>query len=290
MRSVTLFANAKINLALDVLGKRSDGYHELRMIMQSVSIHDVIRLEKAESGITFQCGGGAPTDESNLAVKAARLLLSESGTKSGVKITLEKHIPSMAGMAGGSADCAAALIGTDMLFGLDTPREKLLKMACSLGADVPFCVVGGVKICEGIGEKMTALPKMPECAIVVVKPSVSVSTPWAFARFDSISSPKKGDFDGMVSAFEREDLGGIGSRLFNALEYAAGLSEIKQAKEDLMKFGACGALMTGSGSAVFGIFEDGETAEKCAKSLKELYQFCEVCKCCDSGCEVKKYE
>ncbi len=290
MRSVTLFANAKINLALDVLEKRTDGYHELRMIMQSVSIHDVIKLEQAESGITFQCGGGAPTDESNLAVRAARLLLEDSGTKGGVKITLEKHIPSMAGMAGGSADCAAALIGTDLLFGLDTPREKLLKMACSLGADVPFCALGGTKICEGIGEKMTALPKMPECAIVVVKPSVSVSTPWAFARFDSITSPKKGDFIGMISAFERGDLGGIGSLLFNALEYAADLPEIKKAKEDLMKFGACGALMTGSGSAVFGIFESGERAEKCAETLKLLYPFCEVCAPVNCGCEVKERE
>lgn len=290
MRSVTLFANAKINLALDVLGKRSDGYHDLRMIMQSVSIHDVIRLEKAESGITFECGGGAPTDESNLAVRAAKLLMEESGITGGVKITLEKHIPSMAGMAGGSADCAAALIGVDLLFGLDTPREKLLKMACSLGADVPFCVLGGSKICEGIGEKMTQLPKMPECKIVVVKPSVSVSTPWAFARFDSISSPKKGDFNGMVSAFERGDLGGIGSRLFNALEYAADLPQIKKAKEDLLKHGACGALMTGSGSAVYGIFEDGGTAEKCADTLKELYPFCEVCAPVNCGCEVKECE
>ncbi len=290
MRSVTLFANAKINLALDVLGKRSDGYHELRMIMQSVSIHDVIRLEKAESGITFQCGGGAPTDESNLAVKAARLLLEESGTKGGLKITLEKHIPSMAGMAGGSADCAAALIGTDMLFDLKTPHEKLLNMACSLGADVPFCVVGGTKICEGIGEKMTELPNMPNCAIVVVKPSVSVSTPEAFAKYDSITSPKKGDFNGMVSAFERGDLGGIGSLLFNALEYAADLPQIKQAKEDLMKHGACGALMTGSGSAVYGIFESGEAAEKCAETLKELYPFCEVCAPVNCGCEVKECE
>ena len=290
MRSVTLFANAKINLALDVLGKRSDGYHELRMIMQSVSIHDVIRLEKAESGITFQCGGGAPTDESNLAVKAARLLLEESGTKGGVKITLEKHIPSMAGMAGGSADCAAALIGADMLFDLKTPRKKMLKMACSLGADVPFCTLGGTKICEGIGEKMIELPNMPRCAIVVVKPSVSVSTPEAFAKYDSITSPKKGDFNGMVSAFERGDLGGIGSLLFNALEYAADLPQIKQAKEDLMKCGAQGALMTGSGSAVYGIFESGEAAEKCAETLKELYPFCEVCAPVNCGCEVKECE
>lgn len=290
MRTVTLFANAKINLALDVLGKRSDGYHELRMIMQSVSIHDVIRLEKAESGITFECGGGAPTDDSNLAVRAAKLMLKENGIEEGMKITLEKHIPSMAGMAGGSADCAAALIGTDMLFDLKTPREKLLNMACSLGADVPFCVVGGVKICEGIGEKMTELPKMPKCKIVVVKPSVSVSTPWAYAKYDGIVSPKKGDFDGMISAFRGGDLGGIGSRLFNALEYAADLPQIKQAKEDLMKCGAQGALMTGSGSAVYGIFEDGEKAKKCAEALKALYPFCEVCDCADIGCEVKEYE
>ena len=291
MRAVTLFANAKINLALDVLGKRADGYHELRMIMQSVSIHDVIKLEKAEtSGITFQCSGGAPIDESNLAVKAARLLLKENSIEGGLKITLEKRIPSMAGMAGGSADGAAALIGVDMLFDLKTPRKKMLKMACSLGADVPFCVVGGVKICEGIGEKMTALPNMPKCAIVVVKPSVSVSTPEAFAKYDSIVSPKKGDFDGMISAFKVGDLGGIGSRLFNDLEYAADLPQIKQAKEDLMKCGAQGALMTGSGSAVYGIFDDGKSAEKCAETLKMLYPFCEVCAPVNSGCEVKECE
>lgn len=292
MNFVTLSAYAKINLALDVIGKRADGYHELRMIMQSVSVHDTITLERMPcKGVIFECGNKSiPADDGNLAVRAVKLMLMENGIDGGVKITLEKRIPSMAGMAGGSADGAAALIGTDMLFDMKAPQEKLLKLGRSLGADVPFCIVGGTKICEGIGEKMTAIPHIPKYCLVILKPQISVSTPAAFAKYDRMPSPERGDIDGMAKCLEKNDIDGVCKRLFNALEYASGYDEITEAKNKLLSLGADGALMTGSGSAVFGIFKDKQRAEKCCGVLKSCYPFCEVCYPVEKGCEAVSYE
>lgn len=292
MDRITLKAPAKINLTLDILGRRSDGYHELRTIMQSVSIYDTLTVEKTNgSGIALSCDrSDVPCDDSNLVIKAAKRFLSEYGLHQGLRFTLQKRIPSMAGMAGGSSDCAAALIGLDMLLGTHTEQKKLIELAASLGADVPFCIVGGCHICEGIGEKLTMLPPMPECCIVTVKPQISISTPQAFKKYDSMPRPERSDLDGLMTAFEQGDLNGIASRLFNALEYASDCEEIALAKKRLADCGALASLMTGSGSAVYGIFTDKAAAEKCRDALKELYGFCEVCKPLRGGCEVIEYE
>lgn len=292
MDSITIKAPAKINLTLDVLGKRSDGYHELRTIMQAISIYDTLTIEKTSgSGMILECDrNDVPCDDSNLVVRAAKAFLSENGISHGLKFKLHKHIPSMAGMAGGSSDCAAALIGLDVLFGTHTDKKKLIEMGASLGADVPFCLVGGCYICEGIGEKLTQLSSMPACSIVIVKPQVSVSTPQAFAKYDSMPSPKRSDFSGIVRAFDEYDINDICSRLFNALEYASSNEDIELAKKRLTEGGALAALMTGSGSAVYGIFADRSAAENCADSLKDIYDFCEVCEPIESGCEIVCHE
>lgn len=292
MNRITLKAPAKINLTLDILGRRSDGYHELRTIMQSVSIYDTLTVEKTcGSDITLSCGrSDVPCDDSNLVVRAARRFLSEHGIKQGLHFTLQKRIPSMAGMAGGSSDCAAALIGLDRLMGTNTDEKMLIEIAASLGADVPFCTVGGSLICEGIGERLTRLPPMPHCYIVIIKPQVSVSTPEAFKKYDSLPLPERSDFGGMLSAFDRGDIASVSARLFNALEYASKCEEIALAKKRLLDCGAIASLMTGSGSAVYGIFTDRTAAEKCRDSLKELYSFCEMCEPLSGGCEVTEYE
>lgn len=292
MKRITLKAPAKINLTLDILGKRADGYHELRTIMQSVSIYDTLTIEKTGgSGIILECDrDDVPRDGSNLVVKAAKAFLTEYGIDQGLRFKLSKHIPSMAGMAGGSTDCAAALIGLDMLFDAHTPLKRLIEIGASLGADVPFCLAGGTHICEGIGEKLTSVRPMPKCGIVIVKPQASISTPQAFSQYDSMPSPERSDFRGIVMAFDEEDLGGICQRLFNALEYASGCREIAIAKKRLADCGAKAALMTGSGSAVYGIFNDHFAAIACAEALKNVYSFCEVCSPLDGGCEVTEHD
>lgn len=290
--SVTILAPAKINLTLDILGKRQDGYHELRSIMQSVSVYDRLTVtETGCGGFSMICGTeGVPCDGRNLVIKAATAFCEKFGIGGGFEFLLEKSIPSMAGMAGGSSDCAAALIALNRLTGTNASLEKLLKIGKGLGADVPFCLAGGSRICEGIGEILTPLQDMPKCHIVIVKPSVSISTPLAFSKYDSISSPQASDFDGMCKAFGCGDLNGIAKRMFNALEYSSACPEIDRAKDELLSYGAIASMMTGSGSAVFGIFDGKTKAEECFIGLKGRYGFCEICHPVSHGCIFEENE
>ena len=269
-----LKARAKINLALDVTGKRPDGYHDVRMIMQSVGLYDEITMEDTrESGVVLKTNWSfIPTDESNLCCRAARLLMDEFGITGGVSIYLEKTIPVAAGLAGGSADAAAVMVGMNRLFSLKLSGEQLRERAVKIGADVPFCIMGGTALSEGIGEILTPLPSLPDCSILIVKPHISVSTKYVYENLRLDGDMIHPDVDGMVDAIGASDLGRVAGLMGNVLETVAGekYPVIGELKELLISRGALGALMSGSGSAVFGIFEDDERAQEAARAARSL--------------------
>lgn len=265
-----LRAYAKINPGLDVTGVRENGYHEVRMIMQTVDLYDEIILEKAE-GREIRCQNSRddlPEDGGNLAVRAAELLIKEFDIPSGVKIRLNKNIPVAAGMAGGSSDAAAVLAGMNHLFGLNLTEGELSRIAVRIGADVPYCLSGGSVLAEGIGEVLTLLPDLPDCPILIAKPAVSVSTEYVYRNLscDQVAHP---DIDGMLQAVRKGDLPGIVKRLGNVLESVSipAFPVIREIKDTMKEYGAEGVLMSGSGPSVFGIFPDRAAAEHAADVL-----------------------
>ena len=269
-----LRAMAKINLGLDVVGKRTDGYHEVRMIMQTIQMYDVLEIEKkAEPGIVLTTNiSYVPTDERNLVYKAAKMLMDEFHVEEGLSMRLEKFIPVAAGMAGGSSDAAAAFVGVNRLFGLGLSEEELMKRAVKVGADVPYCVMRGTALAEGIGEKLTRLSRLPHCYVLVGKPGVNVSTKTAYEnlKLDALSVVHP-DIDGMVDAVKNGDLDGVISRMGNVFEPGIiGKYPVIQEIKDLMEnHGARRAMMSGSGPTVFGIFDDKEKMEQAAAVLRE---------------------
>ena len=276
--SIQINAYAKINLGLDVLRRREDGYHELRMGMQTVSLCDTLTLTKKEdAGIVLRCDrAGLPTDRRNLAVRAAEALFTEAERRGvrpmgGVEIWLSKRIPAAAGLAGGSADAAAMLRGLNTLYGLGFSEEALQAVGLPLGADIPYCVTGGTALAEGIGERLTPLPALPACCIVVAKPSFDLSAAYIYAnlRIDSVGAAGHPDMDGVISALRRRDLRALGQVMGNILELPAKKEhpEIERLKKSLREAGAEAASMSGSGSAVFGLFENEEQAKRCAEQL-----------------------
>lgn len=270
-------AYAKINLALDVLGTLPNGYHEVRMIMQTVDIWDNLTFEKAESGIVITTDSGElPTDGNNLIYKAVKLMQEEFSNFGGVKIHLQKNIPIAAGMAGGSTDAAAAMIGFNELYGLGVSRERLMELGVRIGADVPYCVMGGTALAEGIGEKLTRLSNAPSCTLVVVKPDLNVSTKEVYTRLDAMADVEHPDIDGMISAIKENDLEGVARRLGNVLEpvtmqLCPVIGDIRRCME---QYGALGSLMSGSGPTVFGIFDDISKAQAAEEAIKESPQMC----------------
>ncbi len=267
-----LKAMGKINLALDVVRKREDGYHEVRMLMQTVQIYDQLEIrESREPGIRLSVNlPYLPVNENNLVFKAARLLMEEFRVDSGLTIRLEKRIPVAAGMAGGSADAAAALVGVNRLFRLGLSRKELMRRAVSLGADVPYCVLRGTALSEGIGEILTPLPPMPDCHILIGKPPVSVSTRFVYGNLNAAGLKRHPDIDGMVQAIREGSLSGITSRMENVLETVTVPAHpvIQEIKEHMKANGAENALMSGSGPTVFGIFTDRDTAYSAYSRLK----------------------
>ena len=267
-----LKAMGKINLALDVIRKREDGYHEVRMIMQTVQIYDQLELkESREAGIRISTNlQYLPVNENNLVYKAAKLLMDEFHIASGLTVRLQKRIPVAAGMAGGSADAAAALVGVNRMFGLGLSRKELMRRAVSLGADVPYCVLRGTALAEGIGEKLTPLPPMPDCHILIGKPPVNVSTRFVYGNLNAAGLTHHPDVDGMEVALREGSLSGIVSRMENVLETVTAPAHpvIEQIKQYMKEHGAENALMSGSGPTVFGIFTDRETAYSAYRGLK----------------------
>ena len=273
MNEIRLKAFAKINLGLDVLGKREDGYHELKMVMQTVNLYDriTVRREKKDE-ITVRTNlPYLPKDSHNLAYKAADLLKQEFGLKDGVSIHIQKHIPVAAGLAGGSSNGAAVLYAMNRLFELGLSMEELKRRGVRIGADVPYCLMRGTALAEGIGDKLTRLPCPPDCYVVLAKPSISVSTKFVYENLRIDEIEKHPDIDGMVEAIREEDLAGIVNRMGNVLETVTGkhYPVIGQLTRLFMEEGALGALMSGSGPTVFGLFDTQETAQKAFDKIRK---------------------
>lgn len=271
MRKISLRANAKINLSLDVLGKREDGYHELRMIMQSIDLYDTVTLSLNEDHQIRLSMTGIPVDEGkdNLAYRAAEIFCHEYNVSQGVDIHIEKQIPLGSGMAGGSADAAAVFVGCNHLFGKNVPVEDLKKLGLRIGADVPFAITGGTALAEGVGEKLTNLPFLP-IDILIIKPNRSMSTQKVFQKLNLHAMGDRPNIPDMIECMKKGDVGSFAVRMRNVLESVTlkEIPQIIQIKKNLKRLGAIGVLMTGSGSAVFGIFEDGRQREYAFEKLQ----------------------
>lgn len=256
-------AYAKINLGLDVVRRLPNGYHEVRMVMQNVGLWDELTLERAEGGITITTDADSlPTGEDNLIHKAARLMLDKYGCP-GLRVHLRKTIPIAAGMAGGSTDAAAAMKGISHLYGLGLSPAQLMEDGVAIGADVPYCILGGTALAEGIGEKLTPLPPLPFCHILIAKPAVSVSTKYVYQHLDASGIEMHPDIDGMVQAVRDGSLRGVLERMGNVLETVTVPAHpvIADIKARMRELGAADSLMSGSGPTVFGIFLDRGKAE-----------------------------
>ena len=279
MKEITVRAHAKLNISLDVLDARADGYHEMKMVMQSIEMGDDVTIRVNESGKFRALSnlGFLPSDERNIAVKAAKLFYSRAGMENmGADISLKKVTPVCAGMGGGSADGAAVLRALNELFDRPFTPAQLEEMSHSVGSDVAFCVRGGTSLATGRGEILTPLPDFPECSIVICKPSFSISTPELFKQIDSRKKRIHPDTDGIVTSLEKSDLRGITMRMYNVFEEVLPrrFGEIAEIKGALTDLGAIGAMMTGTGSAVFGIFDSAEKAAAAHAQLAGRYREC----------------
>ncbi|MCR5322088.1 MAG: 4-(cytidine 5'-diphospho)-2-C-methyl-D-erythritol kinase [Lachnospiraceae bacterium] len=265
-------AFAKINLGLDIIGLREDGYHLLRMVMQSVGLADRLIFSKNSTGkIRIRSNlNFLPTGPKNLVYKAAELIRNEYGITDGIDVRIEKKIPVAAGLAGGSSNAAAAIIALDSLFELDMDVEKMSALGVSIGADVPYCIMGGTALAEGIGEQLTRLPAMPECQILLVKPKFGISTKEAYQAYDSMPAESHPDIDSIIDALNRKDLDGICTNLGNVLESVSCTKypELDKIKARMRELGAKNALMSGSGPTLFGIFDDRDAAQKAYLEFK----------------------
>ena len=286
MDKVNERAYGKINLSLDVLGRRANGYHDVSMVMQTVDLYDVITLRKLSyrDGIILTTDvDNIPLDEGNIVYKAIKLVKEEYGIDIGVSADIKKRLPVAAGMGGGSADSAAALRGMNTLFELGLKSERLEELGVRLGADVPFLIKGGIALAEGIGEKLTALPAFPECSLVIVNPNVSVSTKEVYEAFDSLTEVVHPDIKKLTDSLGKEDLGYIVKLLGNVLEDVTIKKHgiIDEIKRLLVENGAVFSMMTGSGPTVFGIFEDEEKAVMAGEKLSEIggFELVEVTRC-----------
>jgi len=273
MDILELKALGKINLGLDVLGVREDGYHDVRMVMQTVYLYDdVIIRRKTGPGIEVESNlYYLPVDENNIAYKAAKLLTDEFDLTNGVFITLKKHIPVSAGMAGGSANAAAVLFGMNRMFRLGLGEEELMERGLKLGADVPYCIKRGTVLAEGIGEKLTPLPPLPKCQILIAKPGVSVSTKWVYDRIDAKKNLQHPDIDGIIAGLHHGDLQAVARSMGNVLEEVTigAYPVIEEIKSRMKDSGALNAIMSGSGPTVFGIFADRTSAKEAYRRIKE---------------------
>ena len=271
---LSLKAYGKINLGLDVLRRRDDGYHEVRMIMQTVGIYDRIDLIYKETpGITVETNlYYLPDNENNLVYKAAKLLMDEFHVQKGVHIRLRKYIPVAAGMAGGSSDAAAVLFGVNKMFSLGLTTEQLMDRGVKIGADVPYCVMRGTALSEGIGEILTPLPVPPQCQVLIAKPGISVSTKFVYENLhaNELRPEQHPDIDGMMEAIKQKDLYGIADPFGNVLENVTipAYPVIQEIKDLMLEQGAIGALMSGSGPTVFGLFTNQKAAAKAHEEMR----------------------
>ena len=273
MKEIAVKALAKINLGLDVVRKREDGYHEVKMVMQTIHLFDRLEMKKTQAdeitittNLTF-----LPTNENNLVYKAAKLLKDEFSIKDGIHVKLHKHIPVAAGMAGGSTDAAAVLYGMNSMFELGLSKGELMQRGVKIGADVPYCVMRGTALAEGIGEKLTALPPMVKCPVLIAKPQISVSTKFVYENLKLNEGIVHPDIDTLVSDIEAKDLPKIAADMGNILETVTipNYPVIAQIKDLMKDQGALNAMMSGSGPTVFGLFDTEETAVRAYEKMRK---------------------
>ncbi|MFD3158288.1 4-(cytidine 5'-diphospho)-2-C-methyl-D-erythritol kinase [Haloimpatiens sp. FM7330] len=268
-------AYAKVNISLDIVGKREDGYHLLKMIMQNIDLYDVINVKKRLEGIKITCNKKfVPVDERNIAYKAAKLFLDTYNIKYGVDIHINKNIPIAAGLAGGSTDGAAVLKCMRRLFDVNVSDEELMQLGVKIGADIPYCIMGGTALCEGIGEKVKSLKSFKDKILVLVKPSFGVSTKEVYKAFDINKLYKHPKTKEIIKSMEKDDLLFVSKNMKNVLENITikKYPVIKGIKQTMINMGALGSLMSGSGPSVFGFFEDMLTAQRCYEFLKRNYK------------------
>ena len=273
MDRLELKALGKINLGLDVLGRRENGYHDVRMVMQTVYLYDRIIMKKSKTpGIRLETNlYYLPVNENNLAYQAAQMLMDEFHMEEGVSIQLDKHIPVAAGMAGGSSNAAAVLFGMNRMFSLGLSQKELMERGVKLGADVPYCIMRGTVLAEGIGEILTPLSPMPKCYVLIAKPAISVSTKMVYEKLDSHKIEDHPDIDGILAGLKAGDLKKVAGSMGNVLERVTvdAYPVIDQIKKMMIKEGALNAMMSGSGPTVFGIFEEKATARKAADAIRD---------------------
>lgn len=272
MKQVTVLAPAKLNLALDVVGLLPNGYHDLDMVMQTITLYERLTLRRAEEVRLHLPGSWVPVNEKNTAVKAARAFFRYTGLAGGVEMEIEKHIPVRAGMAGGSADAAGVLVGLNALYEARLSTSELCALGAGIGADVPFALMGGTCRVQGVGDFLKALPPCPPCWFVVAMPSVGVSTPEAFARYDQMGSPVHPDLAAQEAAIRAGDLAAVCAASGNALEHCSGAKETPHIRAILDEQGALASLMTGSGAAVFGVFDSEAKAQAARAALRQQYK------------------
>ena len=269
---VTVEANAKINLTLDILGKRPDGFHEVAMVMQTIGLHDTLTMEKTEGEIALSINvPWLKADEKNLAWRAAEIVRQECGVKGGVRMELTKRIPVAAGLAGGSADAAAVLKGMNVLYNLQLTADKLCELGAKLGSDIPFCIKGGTMLATGRGEVLTRLADMPETWVVLAKPRISVSTAWAYQNYDEQGAERHPDNEAIKEAISRGNRKAVAKLLCNVLESVTikKYDVIAAYKEMMLEHGAMASMMSGSGPTVFGLARNREQAEAIADVLRK---------------------
>lgn len=273
MNELKLKAMAKINLGLDVLRRREDGYHDLRMIMQSIYLYDQIELRKKQQpGIQVEVNlSYLPANEDNLVYRAAKLLMDEFAIIEGVQIRLQKYIPVAAGLAGGSSDAAAVLVGMNRMFGLNLSQEQLMERGVKIGADVPYCIMRGTALAEGIGERLTRLPNAPEVHVLLAKPPIHVSTQFVYGNLKANALKAHPDIDGQIQAIRDGNLYAMADKMGNVLETVTIPAHpvIREIKDCMMEQGAVNAMMSGSGPTVFGLFDDQQKAQAAYDRMME---------------------
>ncbi|HEY5584458.1 MAG TPA: 4-(cytidine 5'-diphospho)-2-C-methyl-D-erythritol kinase [Ruminiclostridium sp.] len=274
---ISLDAHAKINLSLDVLNKREDGYHNLLMIMQTIQLHDTISINEISAGVEIKCDAPyVPNNSTNIAYKAAEAMINKYKLDAGVRIVIHKKIPVAAGLAGGSTDAAAVLKGINTLFKLDLEQNELIQIGKTIGADVPYCIMGGTALAEGIGDKLTQLAPLGKIPIILIKPRIGVSTAWVFKNLDLARVGDRPNTGMLISAIENRDIRIIAENMRNVLESVT-LSKylvIQKIKKDLKAKGALGSMMSGSGPTVLGIFEDEKKAKSAFNKLRNSKHEC----------------
>lgn len=284
-------AYAKINLLLDIINKRNDGYHDLFMIMQSIGIYDTVTITQTKSkDITISCNiNDIPLDKGNIAYKSAAAFFESTNiNNSGINIDIVKRIPHAAGMAGGSADGAAVLVALNELYGAGLSDDELCKIGVKIGADVPFCIKGGTLLAQGIGDVLSKVKPLRKCCILIAKPACSVNTAYAYKQFDECGKTHTPDKLGMLCAIQNRDLAEICSKMENVFEQFIAVDNKVEIKDVMRKNGALGVCMSGSGPTVFGIFEDKQLAENAASQLKSFADDIIITAPVTKGCKIVK--